>query len=88
MTAAVAFATGRRRPAAAGRPTVDWWGTGKWLVRELRRHDAAHGTSYALRLHAGLAAAVERDPVLLTVVAEEILEATGGRLWAGYRVDG
>jgi len=88
MTAAVAFATweagARLLLAADGR----WWGTGKWLVRELRDHDAAHGTSYALRLHAGLAAAVERDPVLLTVVAEEILEAAGGRLWAGYRVEG
>jgi hypothetical protein len=65
-----------------------WWGTGKWLVRELRDHDAAHGTSYALRLHAALVSAVERDPVLLTVVAEEILEEAGGRLWAGYRVEG
>lgn len=65
-----------------------WWGTGKWLVRELRDRDAAHGSSYALRLHAGLVSAVDRDPVLLTVVAEEILEAAGGRLWAGYRAEG
>jgi hypothetical protein len=39
-------------------------------------------------LHAGLAAAVERDAVLLAVVAEEILDAAGGRLWAGYRAEG
>ena len=62
-----------------------WWGTGKWLVRELRRYDEAHGTSYTLRLHAGLTAAVDGDPVLLTVVVEEILDASGGRLWTGYR---
>jgi hypothetical protein len=70
--------------AAGGR----WWGTGKWLVHELREYDAARGTSYVLRLHAGLAAAVERDAVLLAVVAEEILDAAGGRLWAGYRAEG
>ena len=88
MTAPVAFATweaaARLLLAADGR----WWGTGKWLVHELREYDAAHGTSYALRLHAGLVAAVERDPMLLTVVAEEILEGAGGRLWAGYRAEG
>jgi GNAT superfamily N-acetyltransferase len=88
MTAAVGFATweaaARLLLAADGR----WWGTGKWLVRELRDFDAAHGSSYALRLHAGLVSAAERDPVLLAVVAEEILDAAGGRLWAGYRAEG
>ena len=87
MTAAVAFATWevavRLLLAADGR----WWGTGKWLVHELREYDAAHATSYSLRLHAGLAAAIDRDPVLLTVVVEEILEGAGGRLWAGYRAE-
>jgi len=88
MTAAVAFATweaaARLLLAVDGR----WWGTGKWLVRELQEYDAGHETSYALRLHAGLVAAVEGDPVLLTVVVEEILEASGGRLWVGYRAEG
>ena len=88
MTAPVAFATWEAAAklllAADGR----WWGTGKWLVHELREYDAAHDTSYARRLHAGLAAAVERDTVLLSVVVEEILEAVGGRLWAGYRAEG
>jgi hypothetical protein len=70
--------------AADGR----WWGTGKWLVHELREYDAAHATAYALRLHAGLAAAVGGDGVLLAVVAEEILDGAGGRLWAGYRAEG
>jgi len=86
--AALAFATWEQ--AARLLLAVDgrWWGTGKWLVRELRDHDAARGSSYAIRLHAGLVAAVERDPVLLTVVVEEILDAAGGRLWVGYRAGG
>ena len=87
-TAAVAVATweaaGRLLLAADGR----WWGTAKWLVRELREYDAAHGTSYALRLHAGLAASLDRDAVLLAVVVEEVLDGVGGRLWVGYRAEG
>lgn len=88
VAAAVGFATWEAAAhlllAADGR----WWGTGKWLVHELREYDAAHETSYALRLHAGLAAAVEGDGVLLAVVAEEILDGAGGRLWVGYRAEG
>lgn len=88
LTAAVAVATweaaARLLLASDGR----WWGTGKWLVREVRDHDADHGTSYALRLHAGLATALQRDPVQLMVVVEEILDRAGGRLWAGYRAEG
>jgi predicted nucleotidyltransferase len=87
-TAAVAVATweaaARLLLAADGR----WWGTAKWLVRELRDYDAVHGTSYTLRLHAGLAAALVRDAVLLAVVVEEILDGVGGRLWVGYRAEG
>jgi predicted nucleotidyltransferase len=86
--AALAFATWEQAARLLLALDGRWWGTGKWLVRELRDHDAAHGSSYALRLHAGLVAAVERDPVLLTVVVEEVLEAAGGRLWAGYRAEG
>jgi predicted nucleotidyltransferase len=88
MTAAVAFATWEQAVRLLLAVDGRWWGTGKWLVRELRAYDAAHRTSYALRLHAALVSAVERDPVLLTVVAEEILERAGGRLWAGYRAEG
>jgi hypothetical protein len=88
MTAPVAYATWEAAAklllAAGGR----WWGTGKWLVHELREHDLAHDTSYALRLHAGLVAALDGDPMLVTVVAEEILDSVGGRLWAGYRAEG
>ena len=86
--AALAFATWEQSVKLLLTLDGRWWGTGKWLVRELREYDAAHGTSYALRLHAALVSAVERDPVLLTVVAEEILDAAGGRLWAGYRAGG
>jgi len=86
--AALAFATWEQAARLLLALDGRWWGTGKWLVRELRDHDAARGSSYAIRLHAGLVAAVERDPVLLTVVVEEILDATGGRLWVGYRAEG
>lgn len=86
--AALAFATWEQAARLLLALDGRWWGTGKWLVRELRDHDTAHGSSYAIRLHAGLVAAVERDPVLLTVVVEEILDAAGGRLWVGYRVEG
>ena len=88
VTAAVAFAAWEQSARLLLATDARWWGTGKWLVRELRERDEAHGSAYALRLHAGLVAAVEGDPVLLTVVAEEILEAAGGPLWAGYRADG
>lgn len=88
MTAAIAVATWEAAAqlllAADGR----WWGTSKWLVRELREYDAVHGTGYAPRLHAGLAAAVHQDPVLLAAVVEEVLAGVGGRLWAGYRAEG
>jgi hypothetical protein len=88
IASALAFATWEQAVKLLLSLDGRWWGTGKWLVRELRERDAAHGTAYALRLHAALVSAVERDPVLLTVVAEEILEEAGGRLWAGYRVEG
>jgi predicted nucleotidyltransferase len=88
LSAAVAFAAWEQAVRLLLAIDGRWWGTGKWLVRELRAYDAAHGTSYALRLHAGLGAALELDPVLLTIVAEEILDAAGGPLWVGYRVEG
>ena len=70
--------------AAEGR----WGGTGKWLVRELTAYDAAAGTEYAARLHAGLVAAVLGDVAPLTTVADDVLGRLGGRLWAGYRAGG
>lgn len=65
-----------------------WGGTGKWLVRELQGYDAAHRTRYAPRLHGGLLAAIHGEPGLLVEVAEEVLAASGGRLWEGYRAGG
>ncbi|MEV0388324.1 cupin domain-containing protein [Nonomuraea sp. NPDC050643] len=56
-----------------------WLGTGKWLLRELRTHDAD--------LAAELLAARD-DPARLTVVATNVLERAGGRLWEGYRSQG
>ena len=88
VAAAVGFATWEAAAHLLLAADRRWWGTGKWLVHELREYDAAHETSYALRLHAGLAAAVGGDGVLLAVVAEEILDGAGGRLWVGYRAEG
>lgn len=61
-----------------------WWGTGMWLVHELRTYDAAAGTSYASCLHGALLASLDGDPGPLTTVGEQVLERAGGRLWAGY----
>lgn len=65
-----------------------WWGTGKWLARELASYDRAFGTRLSVRLHGGLVAAIHGEPTLLAEVAGEILDASGGRLWAGYRLGG
>jgi len=65
-----------------------WWGTGKWLVRELTAYDRRFGTRYGPRLHGGLVTAIHGDPTLLVEAATEVLEASGGRLWEGYRVGG
>ncbi len=65
-----------------------WWGTSKWLVRELRGYDETHDTAYASRLHAALVAAIDGDVAPLTTVADEVLDAHGGRHWAGYRASG
>ena len=70
--------------ASAGR----WSGTGKWLVRELEAYDAATGSAYTARLHAGLRSALDGDVRTLAEVAGEILAAAGGRLRAGYRAAG
>ncbi|GAB3775899.1 hypothetical protein FB382_004259 [Nocardioides ginsengisegetis] len=65
-----------------------WSGTGKWLVRELEAHDAVAGSTYAPRLLAALRAALDGDPGPLVVVADEVLDLAGGRLWAGFRLGG
>jgi uncharacterized RmlC-like cupin family protein len=56
-----------------------WQGNGKWLLRELRAHDA--------RLADELLAARD-DPARLAAVATDVLERAGGRLWEGYRAQG
>ncbi|WP_240973224.1 cupin domain-containing protein [Nonomuraea composti] len=56
-----------------------WQGSGKWLLRELRAHDA--------RLADELLAAPD-DPARLAAVATDVLERAGGRLWEGYRAQG
>ncbi|MET9296420.1 hypothetical protein [Streptomyces sp. NPDC003077] len=54
-----------------------WQGSGKWLLRELRDHDA----ELADRLTQALPV-----PARLAAVAHEVLDGAGGRLWDGYRV--
>ena len=65
-----------------------WWGSGKWLVRELEAYDDAAGTRFTGRLHGGMLAAIHGEPGELVDVVEEILDAHGGRLFEGYRVSG
>jgi hypothetical protein len=56
-----------------------WFGSGKWLLRELRSADPV--------LAAGLIAALDR-PGELAGLAEGVLISAGGRLWEGYRAGG
>jgi hypothetical protein len=65
-----------------------WWGTGKWLVRELEACDEDGGTAYTRRLHDGMLAAARGETDLLVGAVDEILDRHGGRLWAGYRLSG
>lgn len=61
-----------------------WRGGGKWLMRELTALDTAAGTTWALRLDAGLAAALAGDTAPLREIAEGCLALAGGRLWEGF----
>lgn len=65
-----------------------WSGTGKWLVRELTAFDRRFDTRFGPRLHGGLVTAIHGETTLLVEVATEVLDASGGRLWEGYRVGG
>jgi hypothetical protein len=56
-----------------------WFGSGKWLLRELRSADPVLADS--------LLAAIDR-PAQLASLAEGVLTRTGGRLWEGYRAAG
>jgi hypothetical protein len=73
-----------RRTAELFLATSGWWeGGGKWLVREVEACDRARGTAFAERLHIGLRAAFAGEIGPLVVVADEVLELAGGRLWEG-----
>lgn len=54
-----------------------WQGTGKWLLRELRDHDA---------VLAGRLTDAFPVPARLAAVVHEVLDAVGGPLREGYRV--
>jgi predicted nucleotidyltransferase len=61
-----------------------WIGTRKWLLRELRETDPAFADRfvYAIRAHAG------GDVTPLMALAGDVLEASGGPLFDGYRASG
>jgi hypothetical protein len=54
-----------------------WLGSGKWLLRELRATDPDLATA--------MVAAIGDRHQLITV-AEEVLDRSGGRFWAGFRM--
>ncbi|MEV0621073.1 cupin domain-containing protein [Nonomuraea sp. NPDC050404] len=56
-----------------------WQGNGKWLLRELRTHDAKLADELL---------ATRDDPARLAAVASDVLARAGGRLWEGYRTQG
>jgi hypothetical protein len=63
---------------------AQWLGTGKWMARQLRQHDA----DLAARLSAAAALAlgkVERRS--LSVAITDVLNRVGGPLSSGYRLD-
>ena len=55
---------------------ASWLGSGKWLLRELRTADPAF---------AGDLIAAHDRPEDLAQLADRVLAAAGGQLWAGYR---
>jgi hypothetical protein len=61
-----------------------WIGTRKWLLRQLRETNPAFADRFvsAIRAHAG------GDVTPLMALAEDVLEASGGRLFDGYRASG
>ncbi|MEU4601400.1 nucleotidyltransferase domain-containing protein [Kribbella sp. NPDC023972] len=58
-----------------------WSGTGKGMLRELTAYDERHGTDHAHALLAGV-----RDPDALVEEVDGILDAHGGRLFAGFEL--
>lgn len=62
-----------------------WSGSGKWLLRELNSLDEHLGTTYAPQLMHGLRAAAINNPTPMHQVVLEILDKSGGPLFAGFR---
>jgi hypothetical protein len=62
-----------------------WWGSGKWLVREIASLDLAEHTAHAADLHDALRRALDGDGGPLADLADVALDLAGGPLWAGYR---
>lgn len=65
-----------------------WTGTGKGLLRELRRYDATQQTSWAETLPHGLVAVHDGDVQPMIMTCDQILEPYGGRLFDGFRLGG
>lgn len=56
-----------------------WTGTGKWLLRELRDHDADFADQWV---------AAHADPAATATLIRQVLDAHGGPLFEGYRAAG
>lgn len=65
-----------------------WSGSGKWLLRELRRLDADLPQAFTAELLDGLRAAATGDTRPLHDAAASILDAYGGAIFDGYRRGG
>jgi predicted nucleotidyltransferase len=63
-----------------------WSGTGKGLLKELRAYDDLHGTDHARTLLAGVRAASSNDTDSLIKATDIVLDAYGGRLFAGFEL--
>jgi len=80
---AVALSVWRETAELALACAGTWHGTGKWLVRELTRLDGQQGTDLTADLDDALTRALAGDVGPLTAVADRVLDACGGRFWAG-----
>lgn len=65
-----------------------WTGTGKGLLRELRRYDATQQTAWAKDLPQGLIVIHTGDVQPMITTCDLILEPHGGRLFDGFRLGG
>jgi predicted nucleotidyltransferase len=63
-----------------------WSGTGKGLLKELHAYDDLHGTDHARTLLGGARAACAADASPMIEATDVILDAYGGRLFAGFEL--